>query len=252
MLQSHAAGFTRAWQLSMPLLPRQLRVKNPRAKIERLLDWLKAESADARYRLLVSHWHDPASVVLGATEPPTALSIPPPVRISNPVERMMYVDLVSYLPDDILAKVDRASMAVSLEARVPLLDHTVVEYAWQLPPKMKVRNGQSKWVLREVLYKYVPQQLIERPKMGFGVPIDAWLRGPLRDWAESLLAEDRLRREGFFDPKPIRKKWREHLAGTHEWHYYLWDVLMFESWLEYSHGTARQAVDVGPTQAVAM
>lgn len=252
MLQSHAAGFARAWQLSMPLLPTRLRVKNPGAKIGRLVDWLKAESNDARYRLLVSHWHDPASIVLGATEPTTAVCIPAPREISNPIERMMYVDLVSYLPDDILAKVDRTSMSVSLEARVPLLDHRVVAYAWRLPSRMKVRGGQGKWALRQVLHKYVPPRLVERPKMGFGVPIDVWLRGPLRDWAESLLAEGRLRQEGFFDPNPIREKWREHLTGTHEWHYYLWDVLMFQSWLEHEYGAARQVVHVEPVSAVAM
>ncbi|HKU17753.1 MAG TPA: asparagine synthase (glutamine-hydrolyzing), partial [Candidatus Saccharimonadales bacterium] len=141
-LQSQAAGFGRLLQLSMPLLPARLRVQNPGAKIGALADMLRADSDDARYRLLVSHWSSPESVVLGVSEPPTALSMPPPAPICNPIERMMYFDLVSYLPDDILTKVDRASMAVSLEARVPLLDHRVVEYAWRLPSTMKVRSGQ--------------------------------------------------------------------------------------------------------------
>ncbi|RLJ67990.1 asparagine synthase (glutamine-hydrolyzing) [Sulfurisoma sediminicola] len=220
-----------------PLLPRRLRHANAGDKLHKLADILGHNGLATIYRDLVSHWKEPAELVLGATEPPTALT-DPARRIVLPdiVSTMMCLDTVSYLPDDILVKVDRAAMGVSLETRVPLLDHRVVEFAWRLPMSLKVRGGDGKWILRQLLYRHVPRTLVERPKMGFGVPIDAWLRGPLRDWAESLLAEDRLRREGYFDPQQVREKWREHLSGGRNWQYLLWDVLMFQAWLERHHG----------------
>ncbi len=202
-------------------------------KIHGLAEVLLAENREALYRHLVSGWRRPAEIVLGAQEPPTVLTDPTQwAEFCDFFKRMMFLDLVSYLPDDILTKVDRASMGVSLEARVPLLDHRVVEFAARVPTSMKIRGGQGKWLLRQVLYQYVPRELIERPKMGFGVPIGVWLRGPLRDWAEALISEGRLKREGYFRPEPIRRRWAEHLAGKHDRASNLWDVLMFQAWLE--------------------
>jgi asparagine synthase (glutamine-hydrolysing) len=212
-------------------LPGQLKVHNPGEKIHKLAEAVSVDSPRALYTHLISHWKSPAVIVRDATEPPTTVTTPASwAEVRDHTCWMMYLDLVTYLPDDILVKLDRASMGVSLEGRVPLLDHRVVEFAWQLPLAFKVRDGKSKWLLRQVLYQYVPQELIERPKTGFGVPIDSWLRGPLRDWAESLLEERRLAQEGFFDPAPIRQKWVDHLSGRFDWHHSLWDILMFQAW----------------------
>ncbi len=222
------------------LLPAALKFSNAGEKIHKGAGVLASTSADELYLRLVSHWDDPASVVVGGLEPPTLLTgnMPSLAGLGN-VERMMALDLLTYLPDDILAKVDRASMAVSLESRVPFLDHRVVEFAWRLPLDFKLRDGQTKWALRQVLYRHVPQALIERPKMGFGVPLDSWLRGPLRPWAEALLDESRLKREGYFHPAPIRLKWHQHLSGQRNWQHQLWDVLMFQAWLESQHNGAQ-------------
>jgi len=192
------------------------------------------ETPETVYQMMLSHWQNPVDVVREAHEPLTPLTDSRQwAKLDHFTHRMMFLDLISYLPDDILVKVDRASMGVSLEARVPFLDdHHVVEFAWHLPMTLKVRDGQAKWILRQVLDRYVPRSLLERPKMGFGVPIDLWLRGPLRDWAEDLLNESRLRQEGWFNPEPIRVKWQQHLSGKIDWTYLLWDVLMFQAWSE--------------------
>jgi asparagine synthase (glutamine-hydrolysing) len=215
------------------LLPRRL-ANGMGDRLHKGAGVLSARTPAELYQLLVSHWGRPTDLVIGASEPATILTDETLGRGSQAAsftQQMMELDLVSYLPDDILVKVDRAAMAVSLETRVPFLDHRVVEFAWRLPLEYKVRSGVAKWAVRQILYRYVPKELIERPKMGFGVPIDEWLRGPLRDWAEDLLSEPRLRREGFFRVAPIRQKWAEHLSGSRLWHYQLWNVLMFQAWL---------------------
>jgi asparagine synthase (glutamine-hydrolysing) len=194
---------------------------------------LSSATVDELYLGMVSHLRSPTKWVIGGQEPATHLTgLRPELGGLGAVERMMALDAISYLPDDILVKVDRAGMGVSLETRVPFLDHRLVEFAWSLPLTYKLREGQTKWPLRQVLYRYVPRELIDRPKMGFGVPLHDWLRGPLRVWAEELLDEARLAREGYFHPAPIRQIWAEHLSGRRNWMAQLWNVLMFQSWLE--------------------
>lgn len=204
-------------------------------KMHKLAGVLGSGSSDDLYRRMVTHWDDPGQVVAGGVEPVTALgSALPEIGGLAPTERMMVRDMLTYLPDDILVKVDRAGMAVSLESRIPFLDHRVVEFAASLPLSMKLSQGRSKRVLHDLLLRYVPNALVDRPKMGFGVPIDSWLRGPLRDWAEDLLDESRMREEGFLHPAPILAKWREHLSGRRNWQNPLWTVLMFQAW--HRHG----------------
>src|SRR5262245_31599928 len=212
-------------------LPVRWRQTLPGDKLHKLASLLVLDGPDAIYQRLISSWSHPAETVLGDRQPQTPpMSATTGLDISNFTERMMFSDLVSYLANDILVKVDRASMAVSLEVRAPLLDHRVVEWAWRLPLALKRRVGQSKWVLRQVLYRYVPQELVERPKTGFAIPIDAWLRGPLRAWAEELLDERRLCQDGFFRPEPIRHAWQQHLTGHYNNQTRVWPVLMFQAW----------------------
>jgi len=233
-----------AWDaLSWPvnaLLPGSRGIARLGDKAHKLAAGLRGvRNLDDLYLSLVSEWQDPAAVVRGEGaaavlwEPPSLLEDPlPDTGVPDGQLRMMYRDSMTYLPDDILCKVDRAAMATSLETRVPFLDHRVAELAWRLPLDMKIRGNEGKWALRQVLYKYVPRKLIERPKAGFGIPVGQWLRGPLRPWAESLLNEQRLQSEGYFYPAPIRQRWREHVSGQRDHTHSLWAVLMFQAWLE--------------------
>ena len=215
------------------ILKQILDTPQPGDKMHKLSSILTSSSAEDCYLNLISHWNNSDNIVIGATD----ISVPvnninDHLDFDSIEQKMMYLDAISYLPDDILTKIDRASMSVSLETRIPFLNHHVVEFANTLPLSMKIKNGESKWILRQLLDKYVPREFTERPKMGFGIPIDIWLRGPLRDWAESLLEESRLKKEGFLNYEPIRRKWVEHLSGRRNWQYHLWDILMFQAWLE--------------------
>ena len=228
-----ASAWTRFGDAAGGLLPKVAQVNRLGDKVHKGAPLLGSASVSDLYGGMVSLWRDPASIVIGASEPPSqATGLGPALHGLSGIERMMAMDMLGYLPNDILVKVDRAAMAVSLETRVPLLDHHVVEFAWRLPFGIKIRNAETKWTLRQLLYRYVPRELIERPKMGFGVPIGEWLRGPLRAWAEALLDERRLRDEGYLRPEPIRQMWHAHLRGSVDEQYRLWAVLMFQSWLE--------------------
>jgi asparagine synthase (glutamine-hydrolysing) len=202
-------------------------------KVEKGAAMLASDTLHTMYPTMLAHWHDPSSVVIGGAVHASLLTgAEHPSPRLGPLQDMMLLDMQTYLPDDVLVKVDRAAMGASLETRTPFLDHRVVEFAWSMPQSLKLHDGKPKWALRQILSRHVPPSLTERPKMGFGVPIGEWLRGPLRDWGEALLDPSRLRREGYFFPEPITQKWNEHLSGRHNWQSHLWDVLMFQSWLE--------------------
>ncbi len=202
-------------------------------KIQKLAELLALPDEKALYVNLISHWKEPERLVPGAAERPRLVdSAARPARFGDDVHPLMYDDMLAYLPDDILVKVDRTSMSVGLEARVPILDHRVVELAWSFPLSLKVRNGTTKWALKRVIERHLPAELFDRPKMGFGLPIDVWLRGPLKAWAAEMLSPARLRKDGLLEPEPILEKWREHESGRRNWHYFLWDVLVLQAWRE--------------------
>ncbi len=232
-----------AFYMLSKLLPETLHYGSPADKAQKLATFFSCDSPQALYYCALSHWSSPSDVVLDSHEPDTVRERITDLSTNLTIEEsMMLTDLVNYLPDDILTKLDRASMAVSLEARVPLLDHRIVEFAWKLPLRVKIRNGEKKWILRQVMQKYLPAEFQKRPKMGFAVPIDRWLRGPLRDWAENLLSERNLSDHGLFDVQRIRDKWRQHLSGNRNWQYLLWDVLVFQDWF-LRHRSAPRSYD---------
>jgi len=205
--------------------------------VHKLANLLRSSDGLDMYGRMASHWFNPESVVLGAeVSPPMQIAKDQWLALSNFEQQAMYLDTITYLPNDILVKLDRATMAAGLEGRVPYLDHRVVEFAWRLPQAMKVHQFEGKWILRQVLYRYVRRHLVDKPKMGFGVPLDSWLRGPMRDWAEALLDARRLQQEGFFNAEAVRQKWNDHVLGRGVWQYHLWDILMFQLWLENQRG----------------
>ena len=215
------------------MLPARARQSHPGDKLHKLAASLTLSRPEDVYLQLVSLWEQPSTMVLGGVEPQTPLTDPEAnLRIDSPALRAMHLDAVTYLPDDILCKVDRAAMAVSLETRVPLLDHRVYELAWRLPMRHRIQGGVGKTLLRRLLHQYVPAELVERPKMGFGVPLGDWLRGPLQGWASDLLDPVRLRDQGLLTPDHVTTAWQRHRTGAADEKYRLWSVLVLQAWLE--------------------
>lgn len=203
------------------------------SKISKLNDVIDTSTKEIFYRQLLSHWKNPASIMIEGKELPTLFDTSSNwPNVENFQQWMMAIDAQTYMVDDILVKVDRAGMANSIETRIPLLDHRVVELAWRIPAHLKICDGKGKWILREILHRHIPRVLFDRPKKGFSIPIGQWLRGPLKDWAENLISEDRIRKEGFFNAVPIRKVWQQHLQGRYDYSSKLWGILMFQAWLE--------------------
>jgi asparagine synthase (glutamine-hydrolysing) len=226
-----AAGWSKTFEFFDSITPAKFNGISWGDKLQKGAGVVGSKDLTSLYQGLVSNWQDPWSVVIGEREHEKIFSTDMQMLSDvGDIEKMMAIDMVSYLPDDILVKVDRAAMGVSLETRVPFVDHHIVEFASQIPLSMKLNNGVGKAVLRGVLYRYIPRELIERPKMGFGIPVGEWLKGPLKEWAEELLDESRLSSQGFFYPGIIRKMWSEHLSGTRNWQSQLWAVLMFQAW----------------------
>jgi asparagine synthase (glutamine-hydrolysing) len=222
----------RAWDVATAPIPARYRPRIPATKVAKLAQLLTLDESSAMFGQLVSHWDDPAALVIDGCEPDVPRGLPPWDEHGDLVEQMMMRDTVGFLPDDILVKLDRATMSVSLEGRIPLLDHRVVELLASMPSRMKVRDGETKFLLRRVLDRYLPPALSRSPKSGFGIPVGSWLRGPLREWASDLLSPHRIRRDGYLRERPIRDMWDEHQSKRRDWGYHLWDVLMFQSWLD--------------------
>jgi asparagine synthase (glutamine-hydrolysing) len=238
----HPESWDRMSAALRPVLPKRLLDRHPGPALYRMALALKQRGPEAFGRTFFAHWSDAGPVVVGAGVPPLPLTHPDQwADLPDAIHKLMFLDLVTFLPDDIMVKVDRATMAVSLEARAPLLDHRLVEFCWHLPMAMKVRDGSGKLLLRQVLDRYVPRALVDRPKRGFGAPIGAWLRGELREWADSLLDRRRLLDEGFFHPDPIVSRWAEHRSGERDWSASLWDVLTFQAWLEAQKASVRRS-----------
>lgn len=228
------ASWDRMFDSIKHAFPGQFNQRTPGDKMHKLSGALSAKNPEDFYQKLASFWENPNYLLANPPSvcPDNASSDDLPAEIDF-VSDMMYKDTIGYLPDDILVKLDRAAMAVSLETRVPYLDHRLVQFAWRLPLSLKIGADMGKLLLRKLLYKYVPKDLVERPKMGFALPIDNWLRGPLKPWAEGLLNKDRLEKEGILNSRPFLQKWQEHLSGKRNWQHQLWAVLMFEAWLEH-------------------